>query len=220
MGGERLVARYPIEAALCDDPTQERASEAVGLEDAVPRRAGGRSDLAALCAAVACASGWIVDSEERLGSEAQDAAVADLVPGDQRVIESRGVSLGAGEHLLLFEDRLDGQESEPRDIPLAALDAIPYALTEHLVAAADTQGRETKPRPLGQSAVETARAEPFEVSDGGLSTGEYGKVGGEYLLRRLREPHRHARLVRQGVEVGEVADPGQTNDRDVQGIPS
>src|SRR5918998_4875364 len=84
MGGERLVARYPIKAALCSDPIQERASEAVGLEDAVPGRTEGRSGVAALRTAVARAVGWLVDCEERFGSEAQDAAVADLVPRDRR----------------------------------------------------------------------------------------------------------------------------------------
>src|SRR5918997_4608777 len=142
MGVERLVARHPIEAALCGNPAQERTSKAVRLEDAVPGGAEGRSGSAAFCAAIPRAVGWIVGNEERFGSEAQDATVADLVPRNQRVFEIQCTPIGTCEYFLLLKDRLDWQEPECRYLTITALNGISYALSEHLVATADPQGRE------------------------------------------------------------------------------
>src|SRR5215203_5043922 len=104
-GGEGRFAGAPVEAAHSSHPEQQRTTEAVGFEDAVPGGAECRTFHAAFCV--------IGGVEERFAPVSPDSTVVDLISGYFRVPEIGSPSLRAPQHLLFLENSLHGQETEP-----------------------------------------------------------------------------------------------------------
>jgi hypothetical protein len=75
------------------------------------------------------------------------------------------------------------------------------------------------PRAFDEREIQARGAQPREVGDGSLGSGEDGEVGRQHLRRRGREGDRDAGLVGESVEVGEVADASKPDDRNPQNVP-
>ena len=87
------------------------------------------------------------------------------------------------------------------------------ARPEHLEAAADPQHRPTRGGVREHGPVQPARAQPGEVGDGRPRAGQHDEVGVGERARVGGEDHVEVRLQPERVDVGEVADPRQPDDR-------
>ena len=85
---------------------------------------------------------------------------------------------------------------------------------EHLGAAADPEHRATGARVLEDRGVEPAGAQPGQVGDGRAGPGQHHQVGADQVARRGGEEDVEVGLEPERVDVGEVADPRQPDDRD------
>ena len=183
------------------DLAEQRPPEPVALEDAVPRGAKHRPGGAA--------------AGERLAAVRGDHAVVDLVPGDR--LAARGL-LAEPEHLRGAERDRGRQQAKPRGQARAALHVVADLGGEHLVAAADAEHRAAPRGAIYYGAGQPVLAQPGQVGHGGPAAGQDHQVGVGDLRGGGDEPERHARLGRQRVGVGEVADPGQPDHRDPEHV--
>src|SRR5215211_1644405 len=170
-GGEGRFAGTPVEAALPGHPEQQSTTESVGFENAVPGGTERRTFHAAFCV--------IAGIEERFAPVSPDSPVVDLIPGYFRVPETGSPSLRAPQDLLVLENCLHGQETEPEGFCLSTLHAVLDESAEHLVAAADTQHGQATLRPFGEGLLEAAGVEQFQVLKRRFGTREDGEIGVE-----------------------------------------
>src|SRR5205085_12463538 len=98
----------------------------------------------------------------------------------------------------------------------ARLDGIADRLSEDLVTATDPE--DERVGSFEHGAVHTSATEPFEVGDRGLRPGENDEVGPAERGGRLHVAHVHAGLDGERVEIGEVREPREAHDGDVEPV--
>jgi hypothetical protein len=71
---------------------------------------------------------------------------------------------------------------------------------------------------LGQGPVQAPGAQPGQIGDGGAGAGQDDEVGVGEVARAGGEDHIEAGFQTQGVDIGEVADPGKPDNGDLAGV--
>lgn len=128
---------------------------------------------------------------------------------------------GQSQDLLGAELRVHVEQAEPVDLrPRSALDTLRVrdGATEHLEAAADPQHGATRGGVPQHGIGQASLAQPGEVGDRGPGPGQHHEVDAVEVMGLRREDEVDPGLDAESVDVGEVADAGQADDRDAQGV--